>query len=56
MDWSPIVNSTRAIFTERLYDDKPPQFPAIFLASNLAPIGARKLTRKMAEISISQKI
>ena len=28
----------------------PLQFPAIFLASNLAPIGARKLTRKMAEI------
>ena len=28
----------------------PRQFPAIFLTSNLAPIGARQLTRKMAEI------
>ena len=41
---------------ERLYDDEPPQIPAIFLASNLAPIGARQLTRKMAEIFELKKI
>ena len=44
------------IFSERLYDDEPPQFPAIFLARNLAPIDARQLTRKMAEIFELKKI
>ena len=39
-----------------IYDDEPPQIPAIFLASNLAPIGARQLTRKMAEIFEFEKI